>query len=80
MSAEEFRLLVEPLGREELLAKCMQLHSENEALRKSAHSLRSQLAAVALRAEEEDERTVLRLTRELEKKAEELRLLKQNTP
>ena len=60
------------LSREELVTKCVQLHLEIGVHKNQIHSLRAQLAAVALKAEEEDERNVLRLSREISKKNEQI--------
>ena len=68
-SPAEFRTSLCGLEAPELLSQCVQLHAENA-------TLRSQLAAVALRAEEEDECTVLRLSRQIESMSEEIEKLR----
>ena len=79
LSSEDIRTELQSLSHSELLSRCIQLHTENIVLKNSTHNLRAQLAAVALRAEEEDERTVMRLTRELEKKTTELNGLRKQS-
>ncbi len=66
-SAEEFRNQLNSLPQAELIDICVKQHTEVGLLKSTLQNLRSQLASVALKAEQEDERTVLRLTRELEK-------------
>ena len=67
-----FRESLASLTREELLEQCVELHAETGVLKSEILRLRGRLTELAVRAEEEDERNVLRLSREISRKNQQL--------